>query len=389
MIKTGFLPMIRCAALALAAFGMHGALAADGVAPFDPPVLNLNTAASLTQTLAALPDDATVFVGETHTRYDHHLVQLETLRFLHARTPDIAIGVEWFQTPFQTHLDDYLAGRISEAEMLERTGYFDRWRFDYRLYRPVIEYARANRIPIVALNAPVELTRKIGEGGLAALTPEARATLPADYARGNTAYEARVRRAFNMHPMEGANFDNFLDVMLTWDETMAATAAAYLAANPGRRMVIFAGSGHIAHRDGIPARLERRTGKRVSTVLVAGEHTAETGIADFFVLSALRELPPAGLLGAYLESAKDGVRVGALTEESSLGMAGIAKDDILLAIDGVPVTGFAAVKMRLLDKKPGDKVDVRFRHRNWWGSEKEKTVMVMLGGESPLPRLPQ
>ncbi|HQU89762.1 MAG TPA: ChaN family lipoprotein, partial [Denitromonas sp.] len=147
MIKTGFLPMIRCAALALAAFGMHGALAADGVAPFDPPVLNLNTAASLTQTLAALPDDATVFVGETHTRYDHHLVQLETLRFLHARTPDIAIGVEWFQTPFQTHLDDYLAGRISEAEMLERTGYFDRWRFDYRLYRPVIEYARANRIP--------------------------------------------------------------------------------------------------------------------------------------------------------------------------------------------------------------------------------------------------
>ena len=381
--------MIRCAALALAAFGMHGALAADGVAPFDPPVLNLNTAASLTQTLAALPDDATVFVGETHTRYDHHLVQLETLRFLHARTPDIAIGVEWFQTPFQTHLDDYLAGRISEAEMLERTGYFDRWRFDYRLYRPVIEYARANRIPIVALNAPVELTRKIGEGGLAALTPEARATLPADYARGNTAYEARVRRAFNMHPMEGANFDNFLDVMLTWDETMAATAAAHLAANPGRRMVIFAGSGHIAHRDGIPARLERRTGKRVSTVLVAGEHTAEPGIADFFVLSALRELPPAGLLGAYLESAKDGVRVGALTEESSLGMAGIAKDDILLAIDGVPVTGFAAVKMRLLDKKPGDKVDVRFRHRNWWGSEKEKTVMVMLGGESPLPRLPQ
>ena len=381
--------MIRCAALALAAFGMHGALAADGVAPFDPPVLNLNTAASLTQTLAALPDDATVFVGETHTRYDHHLVQLETLRFLHARTPDIAIGVEWFQTPFQTHLDDYLAGRISEAEMLERTGYFDRWRFDYRLYRPVIEYARANRIPIVALNAPVELTRKIGEGGLAALTPEARATLPADYARGNTAYEARVRRAFNMHPMEGANFDNFLDVMLTWDETMAATAAAYLAANPGRRMVIFAGSGHIAHRDGIPARLERRTGKRVSTVLVAGEHTAETGIADFFVLSALRELPPAGLLGAHLESAKDGVRVGALTEESSLGMAGIAKDDILLAIDGVPVTGFAAIKMRLLDKKPGDKVDVRFRHRNWWGSEKEQTVMVMLGGASSLLRLPQ
>ncbi|WP_323003245.1 ChaN family lipoprotein [Denitromonas sp.] len=388
MLKTQFLRMFRGACVAMVAWMAGSALAADTEAPFNPPVLALGQAPSLQQTLASLPDDATVLVGETHTRYDHHLVQLETLRFLHARTPDIAIGVEWFQTPFQTHLDDYLAGRISETEMLERTGYFDRWRFDYRLYRPVIEYARANRIPIVALNAPVELTRKIGEGGLAALTPEARATLPADYVRGNAAYDARVRRAFDMHPMEGANFAHFLDVMLTWDETMAATAANYLAANPGRRLLIFAGSGHIAHRDGIPARLERRIGKPVSTVLVAGEHTAEPGIADFFVLSAPRELPPAGLLGAFLESAQGGVRVGRLADDSAIGRAGIAKDDILLAIDGTPTPGFAAAKLALLDKKPGDTVQVRYRHRNWFGGEKELTVTVTLSGEPPR-RLPQ
>ncbi|MBT0962546.1 ChaN family lipoprotein [Denitromonas iodatirespirans] len=386
MIKPHVLPMLRRALMAAAVLWALPVASAEP--PFNPPVLALDSAPSLQQTLAALPDDATVLVGETHTRYDHHLVQLETLKFLHARTPDLAIGVEWFQTPYQQPLDDYLAGRIDETEMLERTGYFDRWRFDYRLYRPVIEYARANRIPIVALNAPAELTRKIGQKGLAALSPDERATLPADYVRGNAAYEARVRTAFNMHPMEGANFAHFLDVMLTWDETMADSAARYMAAHPGRRMLIFAGSGHIAFRDGIPARLERRIGRPVRTVLVAGEHTAEPGIADFFVLSAPRELPPAGLLGAFLENTPEGVRVGALTEESALGMAGIAKDDILLAIDGAPTAGFAAVKMALLDKKPGDKVMVRYRHRNWFGSASESTVMVMLDGESP-PRRPQ
>lgn len=387
MIKPHVLPMLRRACVAAAVLWALPVASAEP--PFDPPVLALDSAPTLQQTLAALPDDATVLVGETHTRYDHHLVQLETLKFLHARTPDIAIGVEWFQRPFQKPLDDYVAGRINETEMLERTGYFDRWRFDYRLYRPVIEYARANRIPIVALNAPAELTRKIGQKGLAALSPDERATLPADYVRGNAAYEARVRTAFNLHPMEGANFAHFLDVMLTWDETMADSAARYMAAHPGRRMLIFAGSGHIAFRDGIPARLERRIGRPVSTVLVAGEHTAEPGIADFFVLSAPRELPPAGLLGAFLESAPGGVRVGALTEESALGMAGIAKDDVLLAIDGTPVAGFAAIKLALLDKKPGDKVNVRYRHRNWFGRASESTVMVMLAGEPLPPRRPQ
>ena len=55
-------------------------------------------ATSLSETLA---QNRVVFVGEMHDRYDHHLNQLAVLQALHQKNPNIAIGVEWFQQPFQ------------------------------------------------------------------------------------------------------------------------------------------------------------------------------------------------------------------------------------------------------------------------------------------------
>ena len=73
----------------------------------DPPVLTVGATPTLHGILDALPDDRVVFVGETHTRYDHHLVQLEVLKFLHRKYGDVALGVEWFQFPFQPVIDAY------------------------------------------------------------------------------------------------------------------------------------------------------------------------------------------------------------------------------------------------------------------------------------------
>ena len=37
--------------------------------------------------------------------------------------------------------------------MLRGTQYYDRWRFDYRLYREILSSARRHRIPVIALSA--------------------------------------------------------------------------------------------------------------------------------------------------------------------------------------------------------------------------------------------
>jgi uncharacterized iron-regulated protein len=347
---------------------------------WNPPVVPLSSAPTLHEVLATFDVQRAILVGETHTRYDHHLVQLEVLKFLHQRDPNIAVGVEWFQFPFQPHLDDYLAGRISEDDMLERTGYFERWRFDYRLYRPIVEYAREHGIPLIALNAPMELTRKIGEVGLNGLPADLRAQLPSEYDRTDKAYETRLRDFFKMHPGADGKFEHFLDVQLTWDETMAEQAARYLQQNPDRRIAVFAGSGHIAYGSGIPNRLARRIGSEVTTLLVGLDPTMGPDAADFVVLSEPRELPPNGLLGAFLEPTERGVKITALSDNSAIGEAGVAKDDVLIAIDERPVSSYSSVKLALLERAPGDKVQVRYRHRNWLGKESEHTVEVTLRG---------
>ena len=63
--------------------------------------LNLNEPLALDLLVAQLATNRVVFVGEIHDRYDHHLNQLEIIKRLHELDPNLAIGVEYFQQPFQ------------------------------------------------------------------------------------------------------------------------------------------------------------------------------------------------------------------------------------------------------------------------------------------------
>jgi hypothetical protein len=131
-----------------------------------------------------------VFVGETHDRYEDHLNQLAIIDGLRLRGKDVAIGMEPFQQPFQGDLDAYIAGTIDEAELLRRTDYFERWRYDYRLYRPILRLARAHGIPVIALNLEREITEAVGDGGLEALDSAQRSRIPVDLDRSDPAYVA-------------------------------------------------------------------------------------------------------------------------------------------------------------------------------------------------------
>ena len=84
-------------------------------------------------------------------------LKLETIRQLHKFHPDLAIGMEYFQQPFQKYLNEDIAGNLTEKALLKATEYYDRWKYDYRLYRPILRYARSHRISLVALNIPQEI----------------------------------------------------------------------------------------------------------------------------------------------------------------------------------------------------------------------------------------
>jgi uncharacterized iron-regulated protein len=370
---------ILLAALLLAAAGASAELQLDTEDMQATPALDLNALSDLDTIVDGLGEQRVVFVGEQHDRYEHHLTQLEIIRRLHQRHAQLAIGMEAFQQPFQSHLDAYVAGELSEQELLRDSEYYARWRFDFRLYAPILRYAREHRLPVVALNLPEEITRQVGRGGIESLSEQDRAQIPADIDRSDTEYEQRLSEVFDNHPRHnGQSFDHFLEVQLLWDEGMAQRAAEYLQAHPEQRMVVLAGSGHLAYGGGIPQRLLRRLPVNSAIVLNGWQGSIEAGLADFLLFPEPRALPPAGKLGAVLDDRDDGLRVSACQPDSPCAAAGLKSGDRLLSIDDRAIAGMADLRLAMWDKTPGDRVRLEISRKRWIFPAKAMSLDVEL-----------
>ncbi|MDC0835482.1 ChaN family lipoprotein [Geitlerinema sp. CS-897] len=232
-----------------------------------------------------------IYLGEIHDRREHHQAQLEILQTLYAENPDLAIGMEMFQRPYQTAIDRYLAGEIDETEFLERTEYETRWGFPWEFYAPILRFAKTHQIPVLALNAPSEALRQVAAGGFENIAAEYRDFVPPldEMRTDNEFYRQRLKEIYDRyHEGQGSSeaFEYFFQAQVLWDETMADRVAAFVAENPQTTVVVLAGQGHIAYGDGIPQRVDRRI-PGLETVLVVFDpdsdlpSTPERSLADY------------------------------------------------------------------------------------------------------------
>jgi len=345
-----------------------------------PIVVKAAESATLPELMASFESERLVYVGETHTAYEDHLLQLEVLRAMAAQPEGLALGVEWFQARFQPALDSYLAGTIDEAEFLRQTEYYQRWQFDYRLYRPIITFARDRGIPIIALNASQELTSEIRRVGINGLAEAMRDELPDSYDVNDKAYEENLRQMFALHQSDNAVFERFLEVQLTWDESMAQRVAAYLDRHPDGRMLVLAGKGHIGGRSGIPNRVTRRTGIPGITIATFNPSSRLFNTADFLVLANEQSLPPAGLMRVLLDERDKGVFIKGFTGGSPAKAAGIEAGDRIVALDGEAIGHFADLKLAMIDRQPGSDVELTVKRDRLLGGEHEVSVRFQLAG---------
>ena len=312
-----------------------------------------------------------VYLGETHDDAGFHQVQFQVVKSLFESGKKIAVGLEMFQVPFQKVIDDYLAGRIDEKAFLKGTEYFKRWKFNYRFYRPVIQFCRENGVPVVALNIPAEVSRKIARTGLDSLTEKERAWLPKEMDMSNRAYRYHLQEVFAQHqeaPVE--DFEYFFQAQIAWDESMAANIVRYLQRHPDRSMVVLVGSGHVAYRFGIPSRVERR-GIREQTVVLSGrEKVLDPDEADFFMFPPQLPEPFSAKLGVLL-SDKEQLKVKKVVDGSPAAEAGIEPGDVITALDGVEVKTLEDLRLELLFKEEGQKVRITvLRSRKGKGPER-------------------
>ncbi len=321
-------------------------------------VVDMSALIDVTGLIEKVSDKRVVYVGETHDQYQHHLNQLAIIEGLHARHSNLAIGLEFFFQPYQKVLDQYIAGEIDEAGLIRGTDYFNRWRFDYRLYRPIFRFAREHGIPMIALNLESEITDQVSRGGIESLSPAQRARLPAEIARDNERYRERLHTIYEAHPhREGRDFERFLDVQLLWDESMAERAAEWIEENPQGQLVILAGAGHLIYGDGIPSRLARRVDASQAIVLnVNALPELSPDPADYLILADERELPPSGKLGVFLEVESSPPVVTGFVENSGAAEAGIEEKDLLVSVDDQPIESYTDLRIALMDRQVGEVV---------------------------------
>jgi uncharacterized iron-regulated protein len=207
-----------------------------------------------------------VYLGETHDSAKDNQAQLKIIQELHRQNRKIAIAMEMFQRPFQSAIDSYLAGKLTEEQLVDRTEYARRWRFPWESYAPFLRFAKENQLPVLALNTPSEVTRKVATQGLDSLRAEDKKYIPpvSEIRTDNAEYRQMLLEIYQQHQKAGQGnstaFERFLQAQVLWDETMAEKIAEFVKANPDYQVVVLAGKGHIIYGYGIPSRVERRLG---------------------------------------------------------------------------------------------------------------------------------
>ena len=209
-----------------------------------------------------------IYLGENHDSPKDHAAELEIITQLYQAqansNPKLAVGLEMFQRPFQPSLDRYLSEEISEAELREQTEYDTRWGFDWEFYAPILRFAQENKIPLIALNTPAEVTQKVAETGLDSLKDGDFRYIPplAEIKLDNQEYRQKMAEVYQAHAQNGqgnsSDKENFYAAQVLWDETMADAIARYYQKHPQTQILVLVGKAHVMDDYAIPDRVNRR-----------------------------------------------------------------------------------------------------------------------------------
>lgn len=196
-----------------------------------------------------------VLVGEHHNNGEHHNAQVQIIRTLHRSGKKVAIGLEMFRRGSQQALDQWVAGKLDEDRF--KPIFMENWSYGWILYRPIFQYARQNRLPMVGLNVPRNITSQVAYHGFASLSRDQKGALEGITCNVTPEYREFVKKAHGAHGHGGMDFNRFCEAQLVWDSAMAMHAVDYLKQHSDTVMVILAGSGH-ARKLGIPTQLHKR-----------------------------------------------------------------------------------------------------------------------------------
>lgn len=122
---------------------------------------------SFKEIMKATKGKSHIFFGELHNNPIAHWLQLEMAKALHAdHGKDLIIGAEMFETDNQLLIDEYLSDQIKQKSFEEEVRLWKNYKTDYK---PILEYAKSNKLKFIATNIPRRYANSVFYNGLAVL----------------------------------------------------------------------------------------------------------------------------------------------------------------------------------------------------------------------------
>lgn len=203
--------------------------------------------------IADMKDVDVLFFGEEHNDSIGHQLEFELYQKLSSSYPKTALSLEMFHTDIQPVLDEYLLGLISEKNFVKEARAWN----NYKDYKPMIEYAKTNHLPVIAANAATRYSNAVSKSGLNTLEQFPKSSgsflppLPIDTATGK--YYDKFMAMLGGHGMGGMKIYQTQNL---WDATMSWSIAKYIKSHKGAKIFQLNGRFHSDEQLGTLAKLK-------------------------------------------------------------------------------------------------------------------------------------
>lgn len=349
---------------------------------------------SFEQIINELATKRVIYIGETHDSMADHLLQLRIIQGLQRKGLDLAIAMEMFPTSSQPALDKYLLkkkSKMDESEFLRESKWFEVWRYDWRLFRPIFNFCRKNSIPVYGINIDREIVSTVfSDGNTDTLSSDQLESIASSRNLAMDGYVERLQKVYAFHGDsphgKKKKISGFVQSQAIWDESMAENIAQILTDNPQKTVVVIAGSQHTRKDSGIPPRLARRMNVAQSSVLnlYADNSPIDPSIqADYFFLTSPIHLETKGRIGIMLDPQKDDkgkehLRISGISHAGKAKEAGLKENDVIVTLNDKPAKNMGDIGILMMDSLPGDILTIKVLRKDDTGEEQEQEIAVEL-----------
>ncbi|RLD60545.1 MAG: iron-regulated protein [Bacteroidetes bacterium] len=204
-----------------------------------------------------IKDADIVFFGELHDNPISHWMEKQvTIDLYQQRKADLLLGAEMFESDNQLILDEYLSGYSNTKTFEAEARLWPNYKTDYK---PLIEFAKNNKLKFIATNIPrryASLVHKKGFEGITKLSAEAKkyiAPTPINYDENLNCYKQMMNMGGAMKSHVNKNFPMA-------QAAKDATMAHFILQNwkKGKLFIHYNGSYHSDNYEGIVWHLKQQ-----------------------------------------------------------------------------------------------------------------------------------